>query len=536
MYSPTRIRRGFSRLGLLLLSALMLAGCSETEPPRPYTAPEHARVELRKEIVFLTASELARRIRFGVLSSREVVEAHLSQIHAFNPELNAIVTIDEESVRARADAADAALAKGEIWGPLHGVPVTIKDAYATKGLRTTSGYPPLSDHIPDFDAPAVERLKEAGAIVLGKTNLPILSMDYQTDNPIFGRTNNPWDPSLTPGGSTGGGAAAVAAGLSPLELGSDLGGSIRLPSHFCGIFGLKPTENRVPKAGYHPGMPEGDFNSVRHMVSEGPLARSIEDLALAFSILAGADPRDVDVPAIPVAFPEPPPLDTLRVAWTDGFPDVPASRETQQAMGLFAAKLAERGLDLERLHPPDFPFETVWETYGSLLDMEFGVGTPKLYRLVAYVFRLNQFMVFPFSYEKYLKVLTRRDQLISRMEAFLDDYDVWITPVSRIEAFEHMEPKTHRGPFPVYEEPVPVDGQPLNYWEAIGSYTVLLNLTGHPAVVVPIGFTEGGLPIGAQIVGARWEEARLLVIAQQLFDLTDSYRHPPGFEDAEEGS
>lgn len=536
MNSPRRSCPGFSLLGLLLLPALILAGCGEPEPPRPYTAPEHAQIQLRKEIVFLTASELARRIRFGVLSSREVVEAHLSQIHAFNPQLNAIVTIDEESVRARAEAADAALARGEIWGPLHGVPVTIKDAYATKGLRTTSGYPPLADHVPDFDAPAVERLKDAGAIILGKTNLPILSMDYQTDNPIFGRTHNPWDPSLTPGGSTGGGAAAVAAGLSPLELGSDLGGSIRLPSHFCGIFGLKPTENRVPKAGYHPGMPEGDFHSERHMVSNGPLARSIEDLALAFRVLAGADPRDVDAPAIPVAFPEPLPLDTLRIAWTDGFPDLPASRETQEAMGLFIAELAERGLHVERMNPPGFPFETVWETYGSLLDMEFGVHTPKLVRLMAYVFRLNPFMVFPFSHQKYLTVLTQRDQLVSRMEAFLDDYDVWITPVSPVVAFEHMEPETHRGPFPIYEEPVLVDGRPLDYWEAIGSYTVLLNLTGHPAVVVPIGFTEGGLPIGAQIVGARWEEARLLVIAEQLFDLTDSFRHPPGFEDAGQGS
>jgi amidase len=525
-----------SPLGLLLLSVLIPSGCREAEPPRPYTAPEDARIELREDIVFLTASEMARRIRFGVLSSKEVVEAHLSQIHAFNPQLNAIVTIDEGSVRARAEAADAALAKGEIWGPLHGVPVTIKDAYATKGLRTTSGYPPLADHVPDFDAPAVERLRDAGAIILGKTNLPILSTDYQTDNPVFGRTNNPWDLSLTPGGSTGGGSAAVAAGLSPLELGSDLGGSIRLPSHFCGIFGLKPTENRVPKAGYHPGMPEGEFQSVRHMVSNGPLARSVEDLALAFGILAGADPRDVDAPAIPVVFPEPPPLETLRVAWADGFPDLPASREIREAVGLFAARLAEGGLDVAQLHPPDFPFETVWDTYGSLLDMEFGVQTPKFFRLIAYVFRLNPFLVFPYSYEKYLKVLTERDRLVSKTEAFLDDYDVWIIPVSPIEAFEHRAPKTHRGPFPIYEDPVPVDGRPLDYWEAIGSYTVLLNLTGHPAVVVPIGFTEAGLPIGAQIVGARFEEARLLVIAEQLFDLAGSFRHPPGFEDDEQDS
>jgi amidase len=188
---------------------------------------------------------LARAIRERTISAKEVLEADLAQIALHNPKLNAIVTLDEERARQRAKEADEAIARGENWGPLHGVPVTIKDFYATAGLRTTCSYKPLANYIPQQDATVVARLRSAGAIILGKTNLPMLGLGIQTDSPLFGRANNPWNLNYTPGGSTGGGAAAVVAGLSPLELGGDGGGSIRLPSHFCGVFGLKPTEHRV---------------------------------------------------------------------------------------------------------------------------------------------------------------------------------------------------------------------------------------------------------------------------------------------------
>ncbi len=206
---------------------------------------------------FAAAHELAAAIRERRISAVEVLDAHLARIARYNPALNAIVTHNEENARTRAREADAALARGEVWGPLHGVPVTIKDSFATAGLRTTSGFPPLTNHVPDSDATAVARLRAAGAIVLGKTNLPLLVHGFQSDNPIFGRTNNPWDHARTPGGSTGGGAAAIAAGLSPLELGSDYGGSVRIPAHFCGIYSLKPTNNRIPLTGHIPELPAG---------------------------------------------------------------------------------------------------------------------------------------------------------------------------------------------------------------------------------------------------------------------------------------
>ena len=204
---------------------------------------------------FASAQEVAAAIRDRRVSAVEMVDAYLARIARHNPALNAIVTLDEETAHARALEADAALARGENWGPLHGVPVTIKDSFATAGLRTTSGFAPLGNYVPAVDATVVARLRAAGAIVLGKTNLPMLVHGFQSDNAIFGRSNNPWDLERTPGGSTGGGAAALAAGLTALEVGSDYGGSVRIPAHYCGVYSLKPTEHRVPTFGHIPDLP-----------------------------------------------------------------------------------------------------------------------------------------------------------------------------------------------------------------------------------------------------------------------------------------
>lgn len=237
---------------------------------------------------FAPAVELARRIRAGELRSEDLVETALARIAEYDSRLGAVVTLDAEGARARARAADRALAAGELLGPLHGVPITVKDTLETAGLRTTAGHPPLSEHVPERSAVAVERLLSAGAILLGKTNTPTLAGDWQTHNPIFGVTRNPWDRDRTPGGSSGGSAAAIAAGLSALELGSDIGGSIRVPAHWCGVYGHKPSHGIVPSRGHIPGPPgtlsEPDLSVV------GPLARSPEDLALALDLVAGPLP------------------------------------------------------------------------------------------------------------------------------------------------------------------------------------------------------------------------------------------------------
>jgi len=209
--------------------------------------------KVMKDIVFSSTTQLAAAIRAGGVSATEVLEAHLAQIATHNPALNAVVTMDAEQAHKRAREADEALARGEIWGPLHGMPFTLKDAHATAGMRTTTGFPPL-DHVPHEDSTVTARLKTAGGILLGKTNVAMLLADYQTANPIFGRTNNPWNVEHTPGGSSGGAAAALAAGMTPFDIGTDLSASIRIPAHFCGVCGLKPTEQHVPLTGLIPGL------------------------------------------------------------------------------------------------------------------------------------------------------------------------------------------------------------------------------------------------------------------------------------------
>src|ERR1700694_4982168 len=250
------------------------------------------------DIVFSSTTQLAAVIRAGHVSATEVLEAHLAQIDTHNPALNAIVTMDAERAYERAREADEALARGQVWGPLHGVPFKLKDANATAGMRTPTGFPPLADYVPHEDSTVTARLKAAGGILIGKTNVPVMLADYQSTNPIFGRTNNPWNVERTPGGSSGGAAAALAAGMTPFEIGTDLSASTRLPAHFCGVFGLKTTERRVPLTGVTPALPGP--RPLRIMSTIGPMARTAEDLALLYSIIAGPDGLDNEVPPVPV--------------------------------------------------------------------------------------------------------------------------------------------------------------------------------------------------------------------------------------------
>ena len=515
----------------------------------------------RQELVFLPAHQLAEMIRLGRITSREVVEAYLEQISRVNPKLNAIVTLDTEGARKRAQEADEALRRGEIWGPLHGVPVTIKDHYATKGMKTTSSLPELVDYVPKYDATVVDRIRKAGAIILGKTNLPSMAMDIQTNSPVFGRTNNPWDIRRTPGGSSGGDAAAVATGMTALGIGDDLGGSIRIPAHFCGIYGIKPTENFVSSQGVAPGMKGSEFRAVRHMASFGPLARSIEDLRLGLSIIAGPDIMNPDVPWVDLSKHPAKDLKGLRISWSDDFGGVPVTAETREALKSFTEKLAAHGCIVERMKATIFNdhlkaitqeakdlygvqiddshpigFQEAWTTYGKLMDMELGVYQPSFFRLFIYLFGGSirkdvpmLTMVFPQSYEKYLRTLTERDFFVSAMDSFLSDRDVLLCPVTCTPAFEHIAPWRYFGPYPVYTDPVLVDRKPVKYLVANLSYTSIFNLTGNPVVVIPIGYTRDGIPIGIQIVGKRWRDMELLAIAEELDKVATAYRRPSGY-------
>ncbi len=455
---------------------------------------------------YASATTLLAALAAGDLSSAELVDALLARIARLNPALNAVVTLDAGGARARAAAADAARARGENWGPLHGLPLTLKDGHSTAGMRTTAGWPPLADYVPPADGAVAARLKAAGAIILGKTNVSPLLMDIQSDNAIFGRTNNPWDVARTPGGSSGGAAAALAAGLTPLEVGSDLAGSIRIPAHFCGLFGLKTTEHRVSMAGHIPDLP-GRPRTHRIMWAIGPLARDVADLALAYRVLAGPDPADPDVPPLPLGdgAPNAPPLPlpSLRLAWAPTFPGVPAAAAIRDSVAALAGALAAAGAHVaERLPAIDFADQAA--VRNGLSRAIQAAAAPETEAVP--------------SLAEYDALLARRDAFIAAWEAFFGDWDALLCPVAMLSAFPHWPTDT----------PLPVDGAPEPYWRIIG-HCGPFNLTGHPVVVVPAGRDPTGLPVGMQIVGPRWGEARLLRIAAAIAEVVGPFRRPPGY-------
>jgi amidase len=477
---------------------------------------------------FSSATELAAALRARRISARELIELHLARIARHNPALNAICTLDEAGARRRAQQADAALERGELWGPLHGVPMTIKDALETAGLRTTGGHPPLKDYVPAVDAPAVARLRSAGAVLLGKTNVPPLSADYRADNPIFGRTNNPWNLERTPGGSTGGGAAAVAAGLSAFDVGSDLAGSVRTPAHFCGLFGLKPTERRVPNAGHIPE-PPGVPRAVRHMNVLGPLARSVDDLALVTRTICGAHDAEPDVAPMPWIEPPARPLKAHRFAWSADFGAVPVTRETRGAIQKLAAALANAGCRIEERNPDGFSFDEAWENWGEIAIAErAATGAERSRERVA---ALNSALGEGWAVARgsakgvratiadYMVSLTRRDALIATIERFFDHWDALICPVTVSPAIGHVP----------FGTPIEIDEASVPYFIAGTAYTCPFNLTGHPAVVLPLAKSRDGLPIGVQLVGKRWSEPALLALAQQVALITGPFTPPPGY-------
>lgn len=475
---------------------------------------------------FETASRLARAIRNGRLSSVEATEAHLERIAKLNGALNALVVVDREGALKAARAADRQRAKkGAKLGPLHGVPITIKEAFDVAGLHTTSSHPPLKDNVAKTDASLVARLRTAGAVILGKTNVPELCADFQTDSPLFGTTKNAWDAARTAGGSTGGGAVAVAARLSPLELGSDIGGSVRNPAHYNGIYSLKPSEWRVPGRGHVPDLP-GMTRTVRYMGVFGPLARSVDDLDLALRIIAGPDGNEAE--AAPVPLGPTPSLKArgLRIAVVESNPLVTVSADTAAVVQATVRLLSKAGAKVKRAEPDGLDWRQAWDDWCDLFQYEALALEPLAKRerffahadasdpsarSVARAARLDMAAFFA--------VLDRRDQTMRQCESLLDDYDAWLMPVMPDAAFVRQKQSA----------PLVIDGKEHPYFFAGTSYNYLANLTGQPSVVLPCGLSKSGLPIGLQLTGKRWGEAKLLGVAKVLEKLLPPCPVPPNY-------
>ena len=444
-------------------------------------------------------TELAELIRKAALSPVEVIEAYLQRIDLLNPGLNAIVSVAPDLLD-RAAEAEAALMRGDLVGPLHGVPLTVKDTIETAGLRTTSGSAIRAQHIPQVDAPAVARLKAAGALILGKTNTAEMAMDYTADNPVFGRTNNPHDSSRTPGGSSGGEAAAIAAGMSAGGLGTDLAGSIRIPAHFCGIAGLKPGSGRVPAEGEFPES-IGPY-SLGAVV--GPMARNVKDLRLLFNVLSRADQsRPASSPEVVQQQREL--MHGWRVAWYTDDGVIPVTEETCLAVAAAVRALSDAGLVIEECRPPGV--ERGLDLWLKLFSRASVVELREVYRgreaeAGAFVsWRLaTADNTPPRTLDEYISDWRERDRLRTTLLQWMETTPLIVCPVGATPAFEHDAHK------------VAVAGQTINTFRAF-SYAQAFNVFDLPAVSLPAGRSADGLPIGVQIVGRPGEEAMVLAAA-----------------------
>jgi Asp-tRNA(Asn)/Glu-tRNA(Gln) amidotransferase A subunit family amidase len=467
------------------------------------------------ELNFVSAREMAQRVREKKISPVDLVEAHLQQIERLNPVLNAFVQVDAGRARLAARNAESAVVNGARLGPLHGVPISIKSSFNVEGLRCEAGTRLRAGFVAGHDAVLVTRLKDAGSIVLGTTNTPEMLMAWETDNLLYGCTNNPWDVERTPGGSSGGEAAAIAAGMSAGGVGSDGGGSIRVPAHFSGICGLKPTPGRIPSTGHFP-VSAGPFASIGVV---GPMARNVEDLKILFEAMQGPDAGDTNAAPVPVRWPDEKEMRRLKIGYFEEDGRTPVAPEIRAAVRRAAEAVRSAGFEVECFRPDGLEeARQLWWKYfvvagGMLLRPMFNGREADLSPT------LKQFLdrsaeLPPHSGRTLLDAWIRRDALRAQFFAQMQEYPILLCPPAAIPAFRHGERSW------------PIDGKTVEYLDA-WSYTEFFNLLGNPAVVVPVSRSSEGMPIGVQIVGRPWEEELVLAVAGVVEKECRAWNVPP---------
>ena len=462
------------------------------------------------DAAYWSTVQQARAIKEGKFSSRELLELLVERESLINENLNAVVTLDLDRARLAADAADEALAAGRSYGPLHGIPVTIKDALETKGLRSTGGATELSDYVPNRDAPVVDAIKRAGAIVFGKTNLPRWSGDIQSYNEIFGTTVNPWNSERVPGGSSGGAAAAVSAGLTSFEIGTDIGGSIRFPASFCGIYGHKPSFGIVPSTGYldhrHGGMTEADVNVI------GPLARSADDLELLTTLMLRQEG-----PLVAALPPAPKDITNLKVAvWLeDSFCplDAKVSAVLENAIENFAAT----GVSIDRTARPEIEAEEAFRIGSWLVTSAMLQSMPEQ-TLEA----LGENGAAPeASHRQWLDNDLQRRKICLKWSEFFSEYDAIVMPISPVPPFPHDQ----QGNFG-NRNLLSSDGTTRPYADLV-RWTILTGMAYLPSTTAPVGLDEDGLPVSFQVVGPYGSDYMTIRLAEFIAQHNLGYQHPP---------
>ena len=480
------------------------------------------------DVAFKPARELAGMLRAREIGARELLDHYLERVERFNPGLNAIVSLDVERARKRADEADAALARGEVWGPLHGLPMTMKELFEVEGMPWTFGDPQFAERVADVNSPAVQRLIDAGAVIFGLTNSPLNGMDVQTYNEVYGTTNNPWDTSRAPGGSSGGTAVALAAGLSALDLGSDIGGSIRNPAHYTGLYGHKPSQGIVPRRRVRlPGlMAVGDLSVA------GPLGRSADDLDFELSIVAGAEADREIAWRLELPPPRRASLHAYRVAaWLDD-PVAPVDAGVRDRLETAVEALRAAGVSVDDKARPELEFAEVNRVDRSLLTAASAQRLPEdQFRLL-----LEREDGLPsenaeapparprsaaLRHREWLQLDETREQMRARWQQFFERYDVLLAPVTSVTAIPH----DHRE---FDKRCIVVNGEVRRYWEQI-SWVGIATLVHLPASVAPVGLSANGLPVGIQIIAPYLEDRTAIDFARRLGEVIGGYEPPPGF-------
>ncbi|WP_417566157.1 amidase [Marinobacter sp.] len=480
---------------------------------------------LHPPLHYQPAHELLSQLEAGTLTSEALTRALLARIREHNPGINAIVTLDEQSALASAREADQQRAANNVKGPLHGLPLTLKDTWEVAGMACTAGAPALRNHRPETHADVVQRLEDAGAIILGKTNVPIYATDLQSYNKLFGVTNNPHNPDLTPGGSSGGAAAALAAGMTPLEVGSDLAGSIRIPAHFCGVFGHKPTRSLVSFRGHIPGPP--GTQSRPDLVEGGPMARNARDLELLLKVIAGPRPSEERSWALNMTPAELQTLDQARVGlWLED-PLCPVEQALTEGYRTLGKSLADRGALVTEAHHPLLSLEHILPTYFNLLGSLLSISLkPAQRRQMKWIARLEPWLKFlgpmtPFIGEygrgvnqpvyQWMAWSEMREKMRAQIESLFREVDVLLTPITPTTAIRHDH--SH----PVFKRRITVAGQPRPYMDQF-CWIAFATLLGLPATSVPIGRTKDGLPFNIQVIGAPGMDLTTIRFAQLLED------------------
>jgi len=467
------------------------------------------------ELNFLSATAMAEQVRTQKVSPVDLVEAHLAYIQKLNPVLNAFVQLDSDRAREQARLAEAAVARGEIKGPLHGIPISIKNSIEVAGLKNEAGTRLRAGCVAAKDAPLVARLRAAGAIVLGTTNAPELLMAWETDNLLYGRTNNPWDFARTAGGSSGGEAAAIAAGCSAAGVGSDGGGSIRVPAHFTGICGLKPTPGRIPATGHYPNS-VGPFALLGVV---GPMARTVSDLQMLFETMAGADDGDPCAAPVPLRKVRTEDLKRIRIGYFEDDGRTPVTAETRASVRSAAEALQSAGFQVVPFRPAGLEAarQLWWKFFGIAGGMLLAPLTSGHESQLSPI--LKEFFGWvsaepSHTAQSLLDTWVQRD--IVRMEflAQTREIPILLCPAAAIPAFHHGERSWK------------IDGKAVSYLDA-WSYTEWFNLLGNPAAVVPVARSREGLPIGVQVVGRPWEEELVLAVAAAVERECGGYQAPP---------